>query len=159
MPPSRSPVRLLRLGLPILLACALPGCSKKKGPTYSDRVVGAMREGHAMDARGDMQAIANALTSFVASDGNLPEAQDMPGLVSALEPTWLRVVPRTDPWGTEYKYAADESGWSLRSAGKDVKFGDDDDLVMQNGQITQLPKSYAPMAPDGGATDAYGGGK
>jgi hypothetical protein len=141
--------RLRRLSpwLPLaLLALAATGCkSKKQDLTYGDRMVGAIRESKAMDARGDMQAVAIAVTQWGANDGNLADAQDLDGLVAALQPTWLRLVPTTDPWGGRYRWRTDGTSWELRSDGKDGKAGNEDDVVMRDGQVMQLPKGFSPM--------------
>lgn len=136
--------------VPLLLAscCLATGCGRKKGPTYTDNVVGAMREGKAMDARGDMQSIALAVTQWVANDGDLSTAPDFAALVTQIEPTWLRVVPRTDPWGTGYTWLTDGSSWTLRSFGRDTVGGSADDIVMQDGQVIQMPKSFSPVGAD-----------
>jgi hypothetical protein len=144
MTPSRRPL------VPFLLACCClaSGCDKKSGATYTENVVGAMREGKAMDVRGDMQSISLAVTQWIANDGDLTTAPDFASLVTQLEPTWLRVVPRTDPWGTGYKWLTDGSSWKLRSFGRDGVGGNADDIVMQDGQMIQLPKSFTPIGAD-----------
>lgn len=143
-------MRCRRLLVPLVVASlAAAACKEKQETPYADRVVAAMRDSRAMGARGDMQAIANALTNYAASEGNLPEAQDMDGLVAALQPTWIHVVPNVDPWGTQYRYAAGEGGWTLRAAGRNLAFGDDDDVVMENGQVTQMPKTFTPLGEAG----------
>lgn len=126
-----------------LLALVATACGKKKDePTYGEAAARAIREGHAMQARGDMAAIANALTNYVSSGSDLPEASTMDELASYLEPTHLRRVPVHDPWGSAYHYATDGSSYTLRSAGKDLRMGTDDDIVMTDGQITKMPKGY-----------------
>ena len=138
------------LVVPLVVACLAPAsCKKKQETPYADRVVAAMRDSRAMGARGQMQTLANALTNYVASEGNLPDARDMDGLVAALQPTWIHVAPNIDPWGTQFRYSAGEGGWTLRSAGRNLAFGDDDDLVMENGQITQVPKAFTPLGEAG----------
>lgn len=144
IPPSL--LRALALSA-VLAACA--GCkSKKAEPTYGDRMVGAIRESKAMDARGDMQAIALSVTQWVANDGSIGDVTDMDALVATLQPTWLRVVPAVDPWGTAYKWRSDGTSWELRSFGKDLKGGNEDDVVMRDGQVVQLPKSFSPVVPN-----------
>ena len=140
------PMRILS---PRSVACAvvaalfLVGCGKKKDePTYGDGLARAVREGKAMQARSDLQTISLAVTSFLTNEGNLPEATDMAELAGKLEPAYTRRLPRTDPWGTEYTYSQDGSSYTLMAAGKDMAFGTEDDMVLVNGQITKMPKSY-----------------
>lgn len=126
-------------------ALALAACEKEDQPTYADNVVGAMREAKASDARGDMQSIAIAITQWLSNDGNLADTPDFPALVAALEPSWLRVVPRTDPWGASYAFRTDGASWELRTHGRDGIAGNADDMVMVDGQVTQMPKSFSPV--------------
>ena len=140
-----------RLVLVLVVVVALGGsactaCKKKSEPTYGDKMVGAMREASAADARGDMQAMALAVTQWVSNDGNLGDATDYDTLIGVLQPAWIRVAPRLDPWSTPYIWKTDGSSWELRSAGRDKTAGNQDDVVMVDGQVTQMPKSFQPMA-------------
>lgn len=131
--------------LACLLGAAATSCKKKDTPTYTDNMVGALRESKAMDARGDMQSLAIAITQWQSNDGSLADTPDFPALVSALQPTWLRMVPQTDPWGAPYAFRNDGSSWELRSLGVDGIAGNADDIVMEDGQVTQLPKTFNPL--------------
>ena len=138
------PFQLAPLAL-VLLAAFTGGCGKKKGDTYGDKMVGALREAKAMDARGDMQSISLAVTSWIANDGSLADAPDFDALIAHIEPTWVRVAPRIDPWGKPYEWSTDGTSWKLQTPGRDGKRGTDDDMVMSDGQITQIPKSFTPV--------------
>jgi hypothetical protein len=54
----------------------------------------------------------------------------------------VRRAPTVDPWGTAYTYQTDGNGFTLRSAGHDRQFHTDDDVVVEDGQVTQLPEGY-----------------
>ena len=127
-----------------LIALATAGCKGKPKPTYTDAMVGALREGKATQARGDMQTIAIGITQFVSNDGNLTDVGDMDSLVAALQPTWVRVVRRTDPWDRSYNFSSTGDSWMLSTAGVDGTPGNADDLIMRDGQIVQMPKSFNP---------------
>ena len=133
-------VGVLVLGSVAVLAA---GCAKKKKePTYADGLVRAMQEGKASGARGDLQAIAIAITTLVGNEGNIPDASNIDELAAKLEPTYLHRVQRIDPWGTPYGYSQDGSGYKLKCAGKDKTFGNEDDMEITDGQVTKMPASY-----------------
>ena len=133
-----------RVALALLLASGFgaSGCTKKSEPTYAENLVDAMRRGDAMQARGHMETIAIAVTSYVTQNGNIPEAGNIDDLALKLEPAFTRVCPRNDPWGHPYLWSATSSSWSLKCAGRDGIMDNDDDLVMEDGQLTKLPKGF-----------------
>jgi hypothetical protein len=135
--PARVPCIPVLLGFALLLA----GCGKS-GQEYAANVGQAIDRSKANGARGDMQALAAALTSLATQEGDLPEASDIHSLAEALEPTYTRHAPRSDPWGTDYEAECDGSGYVIRSAGQDREWGTDDDLEMQDGQMTKMPAGF-----------------
>ena len=144
---SRVRMRRIRVvvGVVVLAISALlvMGCAKKKKePTYGDALARAIQEGKASGARGDLQAIAIAITTLVGNEGNIPDASTIDELAARIEPTYLHRVQRTDPWGTPYGYWQDGSSYKLLCAGKDKIFGNEDDMEITDGQVTKMPASY-----------------
>jgi hypothetical protein len=135
---TRTPSLLLAAGLALLAGA----CKKSDKPTYGEQLAGAYDRGKAMGARGDLQTIAMALTSYVTSHGSLPDAEDIDALADELEPEEVRVCPRHDPWGTPYFYERDGDSYTLASAGHDGQWDTDDDLELSDGTITKLPKGF-----------------
>lgn len=133
-----APPRILVLPALILLALASAGCGSDE-PTYGDEMVDALRRGKVSGARGNMESISVAVTNYVTQTGNLPEAADIDELADKLEPKYLRVFPRKDPWGNPYAWSSDGNGWTLRCSGVNGVMGDDDDIEMSDGQVTKLP--------------------
>ena len=130
----------------LLLACT--GCGKKKeGPTYGDNLARAIREGRATEARGDLQAIAVAITSYVTNEAGIPAAANFDELAALLQPRYLRTMKRTDPWEMPYTYSQDGSSYRLACSGADKTFGTADDMEVIDGQVTKMPKSYENFTP------------
>ena len=134
--------RRSRLAAFLLLAAAATSCEKDDQPTYGDALARSIREGKGMDARGDLQAIANAVTNYVSSGNELPQVNTVDQLAEVLQPTHIRRVPRHDPWGGAYHYESDGSSYTLTCDGKDRKYGTKDDIEISDGQVTKMPKSY-----------------
>lgn len=132
---------VLRPLAPLALLLLAAGCGKS-GQEYAANVGETIDRGRAMSVRGDMQKIAAAITSYVTQEADLPELSDVHALAEVLEPAYARRVPREDPWGTEYRFESDGSGYRMQSAGQDRSWDSDDDLVMEDGQMTQLPKGF-----------------
>ena len=128
----------------LVVALALAGgCEKKeKGPNYGDNLVTAMDKGKVMGARGDLQTLAIAITNYILAEGNPPSARDIDELAGQLQPSHVRRAPKVDPWGTPYDYQGTGDGYTLRSAGHDQQFFTTDDVIMEDGAITQLPEGY-----------------
>lgn len=124
------------------------GCGKKKEePTYGDNLARAIREGKASGARGDLQALAIAITNYTTNEGGIPGASNIDELAALLEPRYLRSMKRTDPWETPYTYSQDGTSYRLGSAGADRIHGTEDDMEMIDGQVTKMPKSYERFGP------------
>ena len=130
---------------PILLALAvtlLVGCGEAS-TEYANSTLNAIERGKANGARGDMQVLSAAITGYMTSEGDLPQASDIHDLADQLEPTYQRVVKRSDPWGTDYDILIDDSDFTIRSAGTDMTWDTEDDLMVENGQITKMPAGFA----------------
>jgi hypothetical protein len=148
MTPSRcrSGIRGVRFraGLCALLLVACWGCHpKKKEPNYGDNLAQAYRRGKIHQARGEFDVLANAITSYMSGEGHPPEVTDIDALAQIVEPQFVRVAPRKDPWGTPYSYTSDGTDWTLKCAGHDLQFGTEDDLVMTDGQVVKEPAGYS----------------
>ena len=136
-----APRTLFRLSLLLALAALLAGCGDT-GEEYANSTLRALDRGKANGARGDMQVIAAGLTNYMTAEGELPAVSDIHSLADALEPNIIRAVKRQDPWGTDYEFSCDGSSYTMRSAGQDLEFGNGDDLIMEDGQITKMPDGF-----------------
>lgn len=125
----------------LALLLSASGCGKS-GQEYAANVGETIDRGKAMSVRGDMQKVAAAVTSYVTQQADLPPLSDIHALAGVLEPSYARRVPREDPWGTEYRFESSGSGYRMHSAGQDRAWDSDDDIVMEDGQMTQLPKGF-----------------
>ena len=82
-------------------------------------------------AAATMQVYGAQLSQMQNVRGELPQGDGIQVLVEA----GIRVVPRTDPFGTEMNYHNDGAHWTLSSAGPDLKWGTPDDIVIEDGQL------------------------
>ena len=114
----------------------------KTGEEWAGNVIEAQERGKAAGASSDMQSLAVAITSYATDEGTPPVASDINALASLLEPRYTRRVKRNDPWGKEYEYSCDGTSYRIASAGLDGKWGTEDDLVNEDGTMTQLPKGF-----------------
>ena len=137
--PAFRPATLALLGLCVI---ALAGCGES-GQEYANSTLNALERGKANGARGDMQVLSAAITSYVTQEGNLPQASDIHELADLLEPTFQRVVKRSDPWGTDYDISIDDTDYTIRSAGTDQQWDTEDDLIVEDGQVTKMPAGFA----------------
>ena len=139
----KPPVAAILFGLCAgLCVLSSAGCGTKDEPNYGDQVARALQEGKASGARGDLQSLAVAITSYATNESGLPVASSIDELAAKLEPGYLKRVPRVDPWGTPYTFAQDGSSYKLTCAGVDKTFGTADDMEMTDGQVTKMPASY-----------------
>ncbi|MEM7248871.1 MAG: type II secretion system protein GspG [Acidobacteriota bacterium] len=129
--------RLVLLSLLALLGLA---CGES-GQSYADNVIDASRRGQASGARGDLQVLSVAVTTYMTNEGDLPVAGDIHQLADILSPTYVRHVKTKDPWGNDYDYWSQGSDFTLSSSGHDGEWDTDDDVVIENGQVTSFPKS------------------
>lgn len=71
-------------------------------------------------------------------------------LARALEPKYIRNLPRVDGWGAEYQFTADAETYVIRSLGRDHKSDRadasgatssfDSDIIYSNGSFVQYPE-------------------
>ena len=128
------------VGLLLVAAVALSACGTEaetetaQGESeeggYVQTLGRTLRGGFADRTRGDMQAIAVALTQRLADSGDYPGGTDMERLAAELEPAYIRTMPRTDAWGRPFLYQPTGGGYTLTSYGPDGGPDGGDDLVM-----------------------------
>ena len=107
-------------------------------------------------AMKDLRIIATCLEARATDTNEYPKVtfEELPPL---LEPVYVRVLPRVDPWGTAYAYVSDGQNYRIVSAGADRRFawdsrrldlqnveprpmdGLDADLIFQNENFIQFP--------------------
>ena len=124
---------VLLLGSAMGIACGGGEPAEEESGSYTETLGRVYRAGFADRTRGDMKAIGAALAQYHVDAGGFPAAADMTGLASALEPHYLRTVPRADAWDRPFRYSAGGSGFTLTSDGLDGKAGTGDDLVLTDG--------------------------
>jgi len=95
---------------------------------YARAAGGTYQGGLADRTKGDMHAIAAALAARHIDAGDYPQVYDLDALAAALQPAYIRQMPRTDAWGNPLTYRATGAGFVLTSAGSDGAAGTDDDL-------------------------------
>lgn len=125
----------------LVLLLAVAGCGGEGGGeepadgegAYTRTLSRTFQGGHADRTRGDMQAIGAALGQRLPDAGGYPVVQDIDGLAAALEPAYIRTVPRADAWGRPFRYTSGGSGFTLASDGQDGKPGTEDDIVLTDG--------------------------
>jgi general secretion pathway protein G len=124
-------------------------------------VLTARNRGRQKRTMADMRTIATAwearatdLNSYSAGASHVTPAQ----LASVLAPTYIKRLPRTDGWGTEFKFSTDDEiagqaqTYVIRSLGSDRQAdaiadarGETHsftaDVIYSNGSFTQYPES------------------
>ena len=80
-------------------------------------------------ALADMKPVTQALAAYALQEGSVPEG-DSADALDALVPDYIARIPSADPWGTPYFYQSDGRNFELRSAGDDLAFRTDDDVVV-----------------------------
>src|ERR1041385_1722003 len=72
----------------------------------------------------DMRSLATASEAYGTDYNKYPDAKTLAELANAIAPTYIRVVPEKDGWGTPFAYfvSADHQTYRFVSAGPDRKF-------------------------------------
>lgn len=125
----------------VLFALALP------------RLLEARNRSRQKQTMADMRSIATAWEARAAdthsySAGPLTAAE----LARALEPKYIRRLPRLDAWGTEFQLTGTADSYAIRSLGSDSRFNRlanlsgpttkfDDDIVLSDGAFVRYPES------------------
>jgi hypothetical protein len=97
---------------------------------YARKAGGTYQGGLADRTKGDLHAIASALSARHIDAGDYPQVFDLDALAAALQPAYIHLMPRTDAWGNPFTYRPTGDGFVLTSAGSDGAAGTDDDLTV-----------------------------
>lgn len=109
---------------------------------------------------GDLRTLATCVEAYATDTNEYPKVSTLKELQPILQPTYVRTMPLTDAWGTEYVYVSDGTHYRFASAGADKHFewrakqletmpegseprfvdDDDADLIYQDGNLVQAPK-------------------
>ncbi|HWN09464.1 MAG TPA: type II secretion system protein GspG [Pyrinomonadaceae bacterium] len=81
-------------------------------------------------ARTELAATAKALESFRKDRGSYVVTDSHTVLIDYLNPRYLSVVVRVDPWSQPYQYQGTPNHFTLRSLGADGKENTTDDVVL-----------------------------
>lgn len=130
----------------ILAAIAIPNLLTAMQRSKQKRTMADMRSiATAWEARATDVNQYTAAGAVTFPDGTMAIAT----LAGMLEPTYIKKMPRTDGWNTEYNALADPNAYSLRSYGRD-KSADgapgggvtdfNADIIFQNGSFVQYPE-------------------
>lgn len=82
---------------------------------------------------GLLEELSGAIGAYRATEGRFVETDRITVLLDALSPRYMTTPHRLDLWGAEFDYSGNETGYRLRSAGPDGRFGTADDLVVSGG--------------------------
>lgn len=82
---------------------------------------------------GLLEELGSAINAYREREGRYVEADRISVLLDAVSPRFLASPHRLDLWGEEFDYKGGLTGFRLRSAGADGKFGTGDDLVISGG--------------------------
>lgn len=130
----------------ILAAIAIPNLLTAMQRSKQKRTMADMRSiATAWEARAtDTNAYTASGVSLVT--GSMPIGT----LADMLQPTYIKVIPQKDGWGTVYDTKANQNEYQIRSYGKNgtidtsVTFGPttkfDDDIIFQNGTFVRYPE-------------------
>lgn len=129
----------------LIVVASLPaaGCGKA-GENASREVLHAIDQGKVVGTKGTMETLGRALGASVLDRGGYPLGSSIDQATAVLVPTYLPGAVTVDNWGNTLLYQSDGRSFTLTSPGADGRAGSADDLVMTDGQFTQLP------APGGG---------
>jgi hypothetical protein len=130
---------LLGLSIAIVLLASACDAAADKAPRpdeagalqrYAQKAGGTYQGGLADRTKGDMHAIAAALAARHIDAGDYPQVYDLDALAAALQPAYIRQMPRSDAWGNPLSYRGTGDGFVLTSMGSDGVAGTEDDLTV-----------------------------
>jgi type II secretion system (T2SS) protein G len=140
----RAAIAPVRTMIPVLAAALLvSGACGRSGEKAAQDVLHAIDQGKIMGTRGTMENIGKALTTFSMDRGGYPQGNGIQEMTAALVPAFLPSAAPVDAWGNSFVYRSDGRNYTLTSPGADGRTGDADDMVMTDGQFTQLPAPTA----------------
>jgi tetratricopeptide (TPR) repeat protein len=73
-------------------------------------------------ALADLRTLASALEARATDTNEYPRVQAIGDLAPLLEPTYIKRMPRSDPWGQPWRYESWKDHYAIGSAGRDRKF-------------------------------------
>ncbi|HXH28582.1 MAG TPA: type II secretion system protein GspG [Candidatus Polarisedimenticolia bacterium] len=125
-------------GLLLVAGLTLPACGKA-GEDYSREVLHGLDQGKLTGTKGTMETFGRALSAYSVDHGGYPQGADIDAAAQALSPAYLRAPMLVDAWGNRLQYQSDGQSFTLSSPGSDGAAGTGDDVVLKDGQFTQLP--------------------
>ena len=109
-------------------------------------------------AMSDLRTLATCVEAYATDRNEYPKVATLDELQPVLQPTYVRTMPKVDPWGTPYSYVSDGQSYRFASAGADKRFdwsakhldksagvemryveSDDADIIFQDGNFVQAP--------------------
>ena len=137
---------VVSMGAALLTACG----DKEDESAYAQMTLARIEANKRLKTMNDLRQIGMALNMFRIDNGAFPTGDFETGLVPALEPGHMALVPREDGWGNPYIYTSDGSTYQLSSPGKDGKGGHSSDnhfdkydfdhsITFANGAFTAAP--------------------
>ncbi|HEX7190165.1 MAG TPA: type II secretion system protein GspG [Thermoanaerobaculia bacterium] len=81
-------------------------------PTDAEKAAATMRA---------MRSIATAVEAFAIDHNTYPAGNKIEDATAAVIPTYIRVMPEKDAWGTPFRYWSDGSKYRIVSCGADAK--------------------------------------
>src|SRR5215212_4769412 len=87
----------------------------------------AMQRSKQKRTMADVRSLATAVEAYATDHNHYPNATSVEGLGPMLTPTYIRVLPVKDGWGTDLRYEAwsranELDSYAIASAGKDMHF-------------------------------------
>lgn len=129
---------------------------------------GAVERSRQKRTMSDMRSAMTAIESYAAEERAYPATSSMEDLARLLEPSHVRLLPRTDAWGHPLRYEAwkerpespGPDAYFLASPGKDGAWQVPDprtvapgpartsaaDIVIRNGDFVRFPEGAVPSA-------------
>ncbi len=144
---------LLVLGLVLLGGCGTgkgnaADAEKENAPDmlqeYASGLVSGYDRAKATGTEGDMKAIGTALAAYQLDNDGYPSVSGIDALMQELSPDYLRIAAAQDKWGHPFEYSSSATGYKLVSIGHDGIKGTEDDLVFEDGRMTQRPPGSGP---------------
>lgn len=118
------------------------GCGTEK--EYASNMVSTYDRAKATGTEADMKAIGAALSAYQLDHGDPPSVNGIDALVRELSPDYIRIAAAQDKWGHPFEYSSSSVGYKLVSIGHDGIKGTEDDLVFEDGRMTQRPPGFGP---------------
>lgn len=118
------------------------GCGTEK--EYAGNLVETYDKARATGTAAEMKVIGTALSAYRLDHGDYPAVSGIDALAAELGPDYLRLAVTQDKWGRPLKYSAGPGRYRLVSTGEDGLEGTADDLVFEDGRLTQAPPGFGP---------------